>query len=205
MPDKRHRDTLRESDCSRKRKRVPPRIRNPCRDCPAEAKKQSNYPDEEGNRARLCAEHAHRAGSHEVQNPCRDCPVEAKKHSHHPDEEGNRNRLCAKHSKMVGSYQVRKHAHDREVGFNKDRISLSWFSVVLSRSLFGLLQPILLVLCTTDIRVDSVWIPCGFRVDSTPCGSVWIPCGSVSGRLRSVFVGNTQTILSLGMRRVYRL
>ena len=192
MPDKRHRDTLRESDCSRKRKRVPPRIRN----------------------------------------PCRDCPPTLQKHSTQPDEEGNRNRLCAKHSKMVGSYQVRKHAHDREVGFNKDRISLSWFSVVLSRSLFGLLQPILLVLCTTDIRVDSVWIPCGFRVDSvwipcgfrvdsmcvdsvwipcgfrvdsTPCGSMWIPCGSVSGRLRSVFVGNTQTILSLGMRRVYRL
>ena len=34
------------------------RVLNPCRDCPAEAKKPSHYPEEEGNTDRLCAEKA---------------------------------------------------------------------------------------------------------------------------------------------------
>ena len=60
-------------------------------------------PDEEGNRNRLCAEHAHRAGSHQVQNPCRDCPPTSKKESHYADEEGNHNRLCATHAYAAGT------------------------------------------------------------------------------------------------------
>ena len=35
-----------------------------CQHCPAGAKVQANYPDEEGKTNRLCAEHAWRAGSH---------------------------------------------------------------------------------------------------------------------------------------------
>jgi len=105
---KRNRDHLRESDCLRTE--VPPRIRNLCCDGPAEAKKRSAYPHKEGHNNRLCAEHAHRAGSHQVRNPCRDCPPEAKKTSIYPDEGGKQQetvcRACPKHGVVQGPESV---------------------------------------------------------------------------------------------------
>ena len=71
------------------------RLRNPCRDCPVDAKKQASHPDEDGNPARLCAVCADKVGTKIVLNPCRDCPVDAKKQANYPDEDGNPTRLCA--------------------------------------------------------------------------------------------------------------
>ena len=81
-------------------------VRNPCRDCPAGAKKQAHYPDEAGCSRKLCAKCARTAGTYTVQNPCRDCPANAKKEANYPDERGCGNKLCTKCARTACTYTV---------------------------------------------------------------------------------------------------
>ncbi len=87
-----------------------------CQYCP----KTSNYPDENENPKRLCAEHAREVGTYQVQMPCRDCPVGSKIHACYPDEDGNSKRLCAEHAREVGSYEVQHPCRDCPVGSKID-------------------------------------------------------------------------------------
>jgi hypothetical protein len=88
-----------------------------CRDCVV---RQSHYPDEEGNPARLCGPCSKKAGSHVVQNPCRDCPEGAKRGAAYPDENGNPDRLCGPCSKKVGSYVVQNPCRDCPEGAKRE-------------------------------------------------------------------------------------
>ena len=93
-----------------------------CRRC----KKAPNYNDEEGRPKRLCAAHAHAAGTYAVQKPCRDCPDDAKLQAAYNDEDDQPNRLCATHARAVGTYAVQHPCRDcpddakLEAGYNDE-------------------------------------------------------------------------------------
>ena len=88
------------------------RVRNPCRDCPPQAKKEAIYEDEAGLRNTLCATHAREANTYEVRNPCRDCPDDAKLRANYQDEAGRPNKLCATHAREANTYEVRNPCRD---------------------------------------------------------------------------------------------
>ena len=87
-------------------------VRNPCRDCPIDAKLDANYADEQGRVGKLCALHARKAGTYEVRNPCRDCPIGAKLQAAYKDEQGRGSKLCALHARESGTYEGRNPCRD---------------------------------------------------------------------------------------------
>jgi len=89
---------------------------SPCIDCPAGAKLNSSYPDEEGRPKRLCSTHAKIRGTHKTQHPCTDCPAGAKLDAHHPDNEGRPNKLCSAHAKAAGTHKIRNPCTDCPAG-----------------------------------------------------------------------------------------
>ena len=85
---------------------------NQCRDCPADAKKEASYKDENNQARILCAYHSKLVGSYQVRYACRDCPIDAKRQSNYPDEHGSINKLCSKHSKLVGAHRATPKCRD---------------------------------------------------------------------------------------------
>ena len=79
-------------------------VQNPCRDCPADAKRDAHYEDEEGRVNKLCAQCARKAGTWKLRYPCRDCPADAKREAAYEDEEGRANKLCAPCAVAAGTH-----------------------------------------------------------------------------------------------------
>src|SRR6185369_9557348 len=74
-----------------------------CRDCPPDKKITASYPDEEGNRKKLCFLHAEIAHTLVVLNPCTMCPENAKISASCKDAMG-RKTLCTAHARIIGIY-----------------------------------------------------------------------------------------------------
>ena len=87
-------------------------VQNPCRDCPADAKRDAGYEDEEGRANKLCGPCARKAGTWTAKNPCRDCPADAKWDASYKDEEGRANKLCAACARKAGTWTAKNPCRD---------------------------------------------------------------------------------------------